>query len=81
MVTGSYNILIGSNSGSSTATLSALSACIVIGDSATATASNQLSLGSITSPLSVIAGKTLTSSLSGLKVNINGVIYTIPLLS
>jgi len=81
IVSGSSNIAIGSNAGASTASLSGLSACIILGDSAKATASNQLALGSATSPLSVIPGGSLTTSLSGLKVNINGHIFTIPLLA
>jgi hypothetical protein len=80
-VTGSKNVCIGTDAGTSNATLSGLQHCIILGDSANATASNQLVLGSTTSPLSVIAGGSLTTSLSGLKVNINGVIYTIPLLA
>ena len=81
IVTGTKNICIGSNTGADTTTLSAISGCIILGDSAKATASNQLVLGSAETPLSVIAGGSLASSLSGLKVNINGTVYTIPLLA
>ena len=58
-----------------------LSGCIAIGYGATPSARNTIAIGSQSTPLSVVPGGSLTTSLSGLKIMINGVYYTIPLLS
>jgi hypothetical protein len=73
--------MIGLSAGSNSPVLSNISSSIAIGTGATVTGSNQLSLGSATNPLSVIPGVTLGSSVSGLRVRINGVFLTIPLLT
>lgn len=77
IVTGIKNICIGSNTGTNSTALSALSGCIVMGDSARATQSNTVVLGSTGTPLLTAATGTTTGSY--LVVRINGRDLKIPL--
>lgn len=74
---GSNNTFVGAYT---SPTNTSVSNAIALGYGAAPIASNLLALGSEVVPLSVIPGTTLTNSVSGLKVQINGVIYTIPLI-
>lgn len=78
---GSRNTFIGDLTNTSPTFMPSLSGCIAIGYGATPTARNTIAVGSASTPLSVIPGKSFTNSLSGLKIMINGVYYTIPLLA
>jgi hypothetical protein len=78
---GSRNTFIGDLTNTSPTSTLNLSGCIAIGYGATPTARNTIAVGSASTPLSVIPGQSLTNSLSGLKIMINGVYYTIPLLA
>jgi hypothetical protein len=72
---GSTSIIIGANS------QSGYTNTIVLGVGAVATEPGQLVLGSYTSQLNIIGGEPLYNSTAGLKVNINGGIFVIPLLA
>jgi len=78
---GSRNTFIGDLTNTSPTTTTSLSGCIAIGYGATPTARNTIAIGSASTPLSVVPGRAITASLSGLRVMINGTYYTIPLLA
>lgn len=78
---GSRNTFVGDLTNTSPTSATSLSGCIAIGYGATPTARNTIAIGSTSTPLSVVPGGSLTSSLSGLKIMINGTYYTIPLLA
>lgn len=78
---GNRNTFIGDLTNTSPASAVGLSGCIAIGYGATPTARNTIAIGSSSTPLSVIPGSTLSNSISGLKIMINGTYYTIPLLA
>jgi hypothetical protein len=75
------NTFIGAFTNTTTPSSASLSGCIAIGHGAAPSARNTIALGSSTVPLSVVPGGSLTSSLSGLKVMVNGRYFTIPLLA
>jgi hypothetical protein len=78
---GSRNTFVGDLTNTSPTTTTSLSGCIAIGYGATPTARNTIAIGSASTPLSVVPGRAITASLSGLRVMINGTYYTIPLLA
>ena len=78
---GSRNTFVGDLTNTSPTSATSLSGCIAIGYGATPTARNTIAIGSASTPLSVVPGTTIGSSLSGLKIMINGTYYTIPLLA
>ncbi len=78
---GSRNTFIGDLTNTSPTFSENLSGCIAIGYGATPTARNTIAIGSDSTPLSVVPGGSLSSSLSGLKIMINGRYFTIPLLA
>jgi hypothetical protein len=77
----SRNTFIGDYTNTTSPLVSSLSGCIAIGYGATPSARNTIAIGSASTPLSVVPGVSLTSSLSGLKIMVNGIYYTIPLLA
>jgi len=78
---GQRNIFIGGETNTATPSARSLSGCIAIGYGAKPSAPNTIAIGSVSVPLSVIPGVTLSASVSGLKIMINGIYYTIPLLA
>ena len=78
---GSRNTFVGDLTNTSPTSATSLSGCIAIGYGATPTARNTMAIGSASTPLSVVPGGTIGSSLSGLKIMINGKYFTIPLLA
>jgi hypothetical protein len=78
---GSRNTFVGDLTNTSPTSATSLSGCIAIGYGATPTVRNTIAIGSASTPLSVVPGGTIGSSLSGLKIMINGIYYTIPLLA
>jgi hypothetical protein len=78
---GSRNTFVGDLTNTSPTSAVNLSGCIAIGYGATPTVRNTIALGSASTPLSVVPGRTFAGSLSGLRVMINGTYYTIPLLA
>jgi hypothetical protein len=78
---GSRNTFVGDLTNTSPTSATSLSGCIALGYGATPTARNTIAIGSASTPLSVVPGRTFTGSLSGLRVMINGTYYTIPLLA
>lgn len=78
---GSRNTFIGDLTNTSPTSATNLSGCIAIGYGARPTARNTIAIGSTSTPLSVVPGRSITNSLSGLRIMINGTYYTIPLLA
>jgi hypothetical protein len=78
---GSRNTFIGDLTNTSPTTTTSLSGCIAIGYGATPTARNTIAIGSASTPLSVVPGRSTYQQLSSLKIMINGTYYTIPLFS
>ena len=78
---GSRNTFVGDLTNTSPTSATSLSGCIAIGYGAVPTARNTIAIGSASTPLSVVPGGTIGSSLSGLKIMINGRYFTIPLLA
>jgi hypothetical protein len=78
---GSRNTFVGDLTNTSPTSATSLSGCIAIGYGAVPTARNTIAIGSASTPLSVVPGGTIGSSLSGLKIMINGKYFTIPLLA
>ncbi len=78
---GSRNTFVGDLTNTSPTSATSLSGCIALGYGAVPTARNTIAIGSASTPLSVVPGRTFTGSLSGLRVMINGTYYTIPLLA
>ena len=78
---GDRNTFIGDLTNTSPTSAVNLSGCIALGYGATPTARNTIAIGSTSTPLSVVPGGSITNSLSGLKIMINGRYYTIPLLA
>jgi trimeric autotransporter adhesin len=79
ITTGSYNTMVGEDTGALSNAFPNLSSCIVIGAGAKVNASNQLSIGSTSYPISTSA----TGVLAGLFLNvrINGINYKLQLYS
>jgi len=77
----SRNTFIGDLTNTNNPSSPTLSGCIAIGYGSAPSARNTIAIGSQSTPLSVVPGGSLTTSLSGLKIMINGRYYTIPLLS
>jgi hypothetical protein len=78
---GRRNTFIGSQTNTASTSAASLSGCIAIGHGARPSARNTIAIGSATTPLSVVPGQTFSGSLSGLRIMINGIYYTIPLLA
>jgi hypothetical protein len=78
---GLRNIFIGGETNTSTPSAISLSGCIAIGYGAKPSARITIAIGSTTVPLSVVPGTSFISSVSGLKIMVNGTYYTIPLLA
>jgi hypothetical protein len=78
---GSRNTFVGDLTNTSPTSAVNLSGCIAIGYGATPTTRNTIAIGSASTPLSVVPGRSITNSLSGLRIMINGTYYTIPLLA
>jgi hypothetical protein len=77
---GSRNTFIGDLT-NTVPSFASISGCIAIGYGARPSARNTIAIGSAATPLSVVPGQSITNSLSGLKIMINGTYYTIPLLA
>jgi hypothetical protein len=75
------NTFIGGETNTLSPSSASLSGCIALGYGAKPSARNTIAFGSSTVPLSVIPGGTIISSVSGLKIMVNGVYYTLPLLA
>ena len=73
----SHSIFIGNAAGA--AAVGAYDS-IAIGSGAAPDGPNQLVLASAAHPLSVIPGGSLTTSVSGLRIKVNGVMFTLPLI-
>lgn len=78
---GSRNTFVGDLTNTSPTSSINLSGCIAIGYGATPTARNTIAIGSASTPLSVVPGRSTYQQLSALKIMINGTYYTIPLFS
>lgn len=77
---GSYNTFVGCYTNTFTDSVN-ISGCIALGYNAKPSVSNTIAIGSGTRPLSVVPGGTLGTSLSGLRIMVNDVYYTLPLLA
>lgn len=78
---GDRNTFIGDLTNTSPTSAVNLSGCVALGYGATPTARNTIAIGSASTPLSVVPGGSIATSLSGLKIMINGKYFTIPLLA
>lgn len=75
------NTFVGDYTNTTSPENTSLSGCIALGYGAQPSTRNTIAIGSASVPLSVIPGQSLGTSLSGLKIMINGKYYTIPLLA